>query len=397
MEEKDFKKQINSLTKKYGRAIGSLVELKEKKQIQFDSPQLTFAFGGGFAYDRIHNIRGPESGGKSSLATYIAGQLQKKMPLVPLWPDKIPNPNKSIVVYIDFERTFDEKYANNLGLDTSAEHFIYLRPDCLEDAFSIAEELLKTGNICCVVYDSDAMSPTRNQVADEYGKADFGAGALQMTRSIKKFNILTSNYETPLIIISQERANQSAMAHLPSDTSCFMTKFASSTRGRITQVDRLKNNEEYSGIQIRYRNMKNKTGIPWRDAVMNLYFKGGFNPDEEYIDFLIKFNIVKQAAAWFSSEKYGMPKLNGRKAVQEWLNNHIKEYEEMKKQVNELLAKTTELDKDNVAYDYKADEKEEDRVKEEIAGLAEEEFSSLAEEALNNEKEIEEPPDLNLK
>ena len=50
-----------------------------KHKIAFDSPQLTYMFGG-FSYDRIHQAFGPESSGKSSIYTYIAGQLQRKMP-----------------------------------------------------------------------------------------------------------------------------------------------------------------------------------------------------------------------------------------------------------------------------------------------------------------------------
>ena len=41
-----------------------------------ESPQLNFLFGGGYPIGRIIQLHGPESGGKSTLATYIGGEVQ---------------------------------------------------------------------------------------------------------------------------------------------------------------------------------------------------------------------------------------------------------------------------------------------------------------------------------
>ena len=156
-----FKKMTAKVDETFtkGRVDSSSANLIKK--ITFASPQLTYLFSG-FSYDRIHQFQGPESSGKSTLAAYVAAQLQEKLPEI--------IPGKQIVVWIDFERTFDPDYAQNLGLNIDEDHFVLLRPDDMEDAFAQAEMFIKTNAVACVIFDSDAAAPTKSQVESEYGK-----------------------------------------------------------------------------------------------------------------------------------------------------------------------------------------------------------------------------------
>jgi len=123
-----------------------------------DSPQLNFLFGGGFPEGRVIQLHGPESSGKSTLATYIGGQIQKRA-------------EKNVVIYVDFERSFEKDYAANLGLDLDPEKLIFLRPENGEEGFTVVEELIRSDEIGLVIWDSDTTTPTRSQLGDEYGKA----------------------------------------------------------------------------------------------------------------------------------------------------------------------------------------------------------------------------------
>jgi hypothetical protein len=143
--------------------------------------------------------------------------------------------------------------------------------------------------------------------------------------------------------------------------------FYSSTINRVTKIDVIKDAVETIGQQIRVRNYKNKTSIPFRDAEMNLYFKGGFKPDDEYLDFIIKFNIFKQGGAWFTNDEYNV-KLNGRVKVQEWLNQNSEAFEKMKNQVDELLTKETSLDINNVDPESQVEEEDSPEIREDILG-----------------------------
>lgn len=398
-----------------------------KHKIAFDSPQLTYMFGG-FSYDRIHQAFGPESSGKSSIYTYIAGQLQKKMPeeierLAKAAEDdgdtekaakiRTDFADKQVVIYLDYERTFDPEYAVALGLNCDEDHFILIQADSLEDGFNMIDPMVKSGSICCVIFDSDAAAPTNLDNESEVGSTGFNGakGANTLKEVYKHFNILASNYLTPLLVVSQERANMNVMSHLPSQTGGTAIKFFSSTRNRITKIDELKDtNGNDAGIQIRVRNYKNKTGTPWRDAIMNLYFDRGFDSDAEYFDFLSEFGLITKGnggvySADFWNESTGVPtgKIRGAANALAWFQDpaHRDIYEQLKVKVNEKLMSKNELDADTV-----------DPEKNEIAEIAKEKNMSaekLAEEALkaaNAEKALEQevienpgeetPPDLGL-
>jgi recombination protein RecA len=335
----ELSKLLDSIKKKNPLMVRDAQEAGNPKRIQMDSPQLNYAFGGSFVIGKIYNFFGPFSGGKSSIAYYIAGQLQKKMP-----------ESQQIVIYVDFERSFISKHAEEIGLNcTSVENggkLLYLSPDTLEDLSDSLEAMVKTHEIACIIIDSESAAPTKVMMTSEASKANFGAGAKALGEFLKKYNVLCSNYDTSMIIISQERANMNAMSHLPGQTGGYALPYYASYRARITKVDLLKNAEDTIGQQIRFRCYKSKIGIPFRDGEVNLLYKGGFNADDEYMDFLIKFDIFKQGGAWYSNEEYGV-KLNGRTKIKEWLNENPEAFTKMKQQVDDLLSRKTVLDENN--------------------------------------------------
>src|SRR6516162_2989059 len=68
---------------------------------------------GGFATGRIHELYGPQSCGKSTLAHRAAAQAQKL---------------GKVVAEFDFEHSFDPAYAKLLGLDLSDKAFFFAQP-----------------------------------------------------------------------------------------------------------------------------------------------------------------------------------------------------------------------------------------------------------------------------
>jgi recombination protein RecA len=321
------------------------------KTIKLDSPQLSYLFGGGIPIGRIHRLRGPASGGKSTMSIYMAAQIQQKL------PELLNRPTKKTVIYVDFERTFSTKFAEQLGLNCDDESLIHLLPDDIETAADVLMELIKTDDIAAIIFDSDAAAPSRTMMTDPSGKANFGGGAKALSEFIRKINILCANYDTTFFLISQERVNMQPMSHLPSVTGGEAPQFYASTINRVTKIDVIKDAVDTIGQQIRVRNYKNKTSVPFRDAELNLYYKGGFRPEEEYLDFLIKFGIFKQGGAWYSNEEYGL-KLNGRTKIQEWLDAHPEEFNLMKIKVDEELLHANELDANNKDPELESSEEE---------------------------------------
>lgn len=151
---------LAKLQKQYHDAIRDVNTSGIIERFFLESPQLNFLFGGGYPIGRITQLHGPESGGKSTLATYIGGEVQRKR-----------KDEHNVVVYVDFERTFETTFAQKLGLQTDPDHLIFLRPENGEEAFEITQELVRTNNIGLVIWDSDTTTPSAAQINDEYGKA----------------------------------------------------------------------------------------------------------------------------------------------------------------------------------------------------------------------------------
>lgn len=146
---------LGKLQKQYKEAIVNVQQVGTISRIRTDSPSLNFIFGGGFGMGRIYEFSGPESGGKSTLATYIGGQIQKK------------NTDRPIVVYVDFEYSFDETYANTLGLSTDQDtDFVFLRPTHGEEAFTLLRDLIVELPVGLIIIDSLATTPSIAQVED---------------------------------------------------------------------------------------------------------------------------------------------------------------------------------------------------------------------------------------
>jgi recombination protein RecA len=347
-----FRKASSKIQESYAKAFRDPYDPTLNQKILFDSPRLTYLFSG-FTLGRITQTYGPSSAGKSTLVTYMAGQLQKKVPEL--------HPGKQIVLYIDFERTFDPNFATRLGLLVDDEYFKLLHSNSAEEAFIIVEDLIKTEAVCAVILDSDAAMPTKAMTENSPGTANFGGGARFFSEELRRLNVLLSNYHCSFFNISQERANMAYGAKLPSVTGGNAIQYFSTVRNRVTRLETLTKLGEPAGIKIRVRNYKNKNPgcTPWRDAEMDLYFDGGFDSTSEYVDLIKEFNLVTVGGGGnFSSDEFNF-KCRGFETFKEYLLSHEEVFNILKSRVDEKMLEHNELDTDTPPEDYnpEADEK----------------------------------------
>lgn len=142
-------------------------------------------------------------------------------------------------------------------------------------------------------------------------------------------------------------------------TGGYAPKYYSSWMARVTRTGDIVDpqTKELVGIEMRVRNIKNKIGIPKRDATLKLYFNGGIRSDDEYIDYLKALGLVEQKGAYYSNPSWisddGVPgmKVCGLEAVKDWLHANPKMYEKVKVMVNERIAGHTSIDEEEPAED----------------------------------------------
>jgi recombination protein RecA len=327
---------ISDLRKSFGGSLPNVSEAGKVCRLILSSPKLNYAFGGGYPIGRITEMFGPESGGKSVLSEYIGGQFQRR-----------EDSDQRVVVYIDIEHTFDEHYANVAGLDTSEDVFILVRPLNGEEGFKIAEELIKTGKIAFIVWDSTTATPTASAMEDEYGKRSFGGSALLFSDGLKKLNPYISRFKTSLNLLTQMRAKiGNVRPGMPADAPSgggYAPRFYASWRGRVSKGEDIMDGLEPIGNQIRLKNVKSKIGFPKRSAELDLYYSTGFNSDAEYVDFASKLGIVEKKGSWFSKPEWDF-KGQGSNSLLTFLKDHKDIFEEVKAQINSTFSSFSVLD-----------------------------------------------------
>lgn len=161
------------------------------------------------------------------------------------------------------------------------------------------------------------------------------------------------NYYTDGIL-----SHNTMMSHAIQTTGGYALKYAASTMNRVKKIESLKEGSKEVGIHMNVRNYKNKTGIPWRECDMDLYFKGGFDSTCEYVDFIKDLCADSRlaplctagAGGTFKSEKFQFS-IRGRDNMIDWAKKDHPGWEEIKKVINEIISGNNNMDENRVNPD----------------------------------------------
>ena len=326
---KALKLTMEKIDKDYGK--GSIMKLGDKEVVVMDSIStgslgVDLALGiGGFPRGRIVEIYGPESSGKTTVATHAIAEAQKK---------------GGICAFIDAEHAFDASYAKKLGVDI--DNLLISQPDYGEQALEIADRLISSGAVDLVVIDSVAALVPKSELEGEMGDSKMGVQARLMSQALRKLTATIARTGCCCIFINQLRDKIGVMFGSPETTTGGNAlKFYASVRLDIRRISQIKDGDVAIGNRARVKVVKNKVSPPFRQAEFDIIFGEGISKVGEIIDLGTEHGIIQKSGSWYS---YDTNKLGqGRDAVKQILLDNP----EMAKEIELKIMDKIKADKES--------------------------------------------------
>ena len=211
------------------------------------------------------------------------------------------------------------------------------QPDSGEQALEIAEALVRSGAIDCIVIDSVAAMVTKAEIDGEMGDNHVGLLARLMSQAMRKLTAVISKTNCVAIFINQVREKIGVMYGNPEVTTGGRAlKFYSSVRIEVRKGEAIKVNGEVIGARTKCKVVKNKVAPPFKDCEFDLMFGKGISRVGEIVDLAVELDIIKKSGAWFA---YGEGKIGqGRDNAKEYLNNNPAVMKEIEDKIRAELA-----------------------------------------------------------
>ena len=231
---------------------------------------LNNALGGGWARQRIANIVGDKSTGKTLLAIEAAANFNMVEP-------------KGKIRYREAEKAWDDNYAAALGFPV--EKVDFGEPiDTIEDVFEDLEKVLKgnKGPEMYIVDSLDSLSD-RAEMERKIDEGSYGMGKAKMLSQLFRRLVRDlSSKDVTVFFISQVRDNIGVtFGRKTTRSGGRALDFYSSQILYLSQLGKLdrtiSNVKRVTGVKIRAQVDKNKVGLPYRECEFSIKFGYGID------------------------------------------------------------------------------------------------------------------------
>jgi recombination protein RecA len=328
---------MTQIERQFGK--GSIMKLGSRPIVEVPvistgSIALDKALGiGGIPRGRVTEIFGPESSGKTTLALHAIAEAQKK---------------GGIAAFIDAEHALDTSYARKLGVN--CEELLVAQPDTGEQALEIADMLVRSGAIDCLVIDSVAALVPRAEIEGEMGDSHMGLQARLMSQALRKLTGTIGKTNTAVIFINQIRMKIGVVFGNPETTTGGNAlKFYSSVRLDIRRSSAIKEGQDVVGNRTKVRVVKNKMAPPFKEVEFDIMYGEGISKTGEILDIGVESNVVEKSGSWYSfnGERIGQ----GRENVKKFLMDNQDIFDSIYRKIRQQLG----LEKPDEQLDTKAE------------------------------------------
>lgn len=257
-------------------------------------------WNGGLPVGRIVEISGPESSGKTAIATAVMKEAQKK---------------GGYAVFHDHERSFSTSLGEQLGLNVSSRFFRMRKPKTYEESL---DNFVATAHGArgiglpfdapmVFVFDSLASMIPRSQLDKDMSKQGMHDQTAQARATSATFRVIANTAEETnslVIFLNQVRQNIGVIYGDKTTTpGGNAPKFYASVRLQLSAKKLWNdNNTVVLGQEVTGHCIKNKVNRPFLKATWRYMFNddgtGHFDSVGGTLDFMIQKGILQQNGAW---------------------------------------------------------------------------------------------------
>lgn len=269
-----------------------LVITSERKleTISTGSTSLDVSLGvGGLPKGKITELYGPESTGKTSLATCIAKEAIKV---------------GGKVLYIDVENMLDLEYTIQLmdGL-YSPQTMVVTQPEVGEDAMEICERGIRSGMFDLVIVDSIAALSSRRERMKDLEDATMA----EVPRLLSKFFRRNAPYirrnQVALLLINQVRDKIGGYSRGYGTPGGWALKHYTSVRIQLGAPQAIIQGNEQIGILTSFTIKKNKVAAPYRSHTIPFIFGMGVDTARDTVEFAKLIGVIKTRGSYYYYEE----------------------------------------------------------------------------------------------
>ena len=297
------------------------------ERIPFSSPRANYMTYGGIPLGRVIEFAGEENGGKTTTALDIVSNAQKYFQQE--WEEEVERLTNSknlskaqtlrlqylnergprTVLWIDSENTFDDTWAEKLGVNLNILLKMTPQQEYAEEIFEMALALMDSGDIGLVVLDSLGILMSKQQYEKNVEDKTYGGIAMALTRFSKEACMICAKQKCSFIGINQLRDDMNSMYGGTTTTGGRAWKHNCSLRimfrkGNLFDEkykDIPRKSETAVGNIVEMQIVKTKVCKPDRlKGDYSLLYESGVDALHDLIDLSISYGLINKSGAWFT-------------------------------------------------------------------------------------------------
>lgn len=323
------------LEKEYGASSVMMAsEVPQRPAISSGSLALDFAIGqkngGGFPSDRCIEVAGPEGTGKTTLALLAMSNFLDA------------HPERGAII-IDTEHKLSTEWVEELIGSDRMSRVILVWPDDAEQATSMYVKAVGTGQICFVLYDSIAASPTRKSMED-VERAEYGGASKEISRWARIAGIYSQKYHCLTLGINQVRADMEGFRRMITPGghawkhACVLRIQLKRGQGQV--LENLDGEKVPIGYEVAAKVVKNQLGgVPGRVArywffnVPTEQYGFGIDTTEEVVRLATITEVIERKGGWYHHPALDGGRILGKDKLQDFIRDDRSLYATLRSEV----------------------------------------------------------------